>query len=55
MNDKKNWRGIIYLKKANIKYEFDFVNDNFEGNGKYIYENGEYYVGQWLNGKTRKT
>ena len=30
-------------------YDGEFVNDKFEGNGKYIYENGEYYIGQWLN------
>ena len=34
---------------GNIKYEGNFVNDKYEGIGKYIYENGEYYVGQLLN------
>ena len=23
---------------------------NLKGNGKYFYENGEYYIGQWLKG-----
>ena len=27
----------------------EFVNDRKEGNGKYIWEDGEYYFGQWLN------
>ena len=26
------------------------MNDKYEGNGKYIYENDEYYIGQFLNG-----
>ena len=29
----------------------NFVNGKREGNGKYIWENGNYYIGQWLNGK----
>ena len=32
-------------------YEGDWINDKPEGNGKYIYENGEYYLGQYKNGK----
>ena len=31
-------------------YDGEFVNDKYEGNGKYIYENGNYYIGSWLNG-----
>ena len=31
-------------------YEGDFVNDKYEGKGKGIWENGEYYIGQWKNG-----
>jgi len=30
-------------------YEGDFINDKFEGNGKLIKENGEYYIGQFKN------
>ena len=26
------------------------MNDKYEGNGKGIWENGEYYIGQWKNG-----
>ena len=28
-------------------YEGDYINDNFEGNGKYIWEDGSHYIGQW--------
>ena len=51
---------IIESLKKNLKYEKryynkdiyegEFKNDKREGNGKYIWENGEYYIGQWLNG-----
>ena len=34
---------------GNIKYDGDMVNGKAEGNGKYIYENGEYYIGQFKN------
>ena len=48
-NDSSNGRGILYYKNGNIKYEGDFVNGNYEGNGKYYNENGEYYIGQFKN------
>ena len=32
-------------------YKRDFVNDKKEGNGKYFYKNGPYYIGQFKNGK----
>ena len=35
---------------GNIGYEGDFVNDKQEGNGKSIWEDGNYYIGQWKNG-----
>ena len=31
-------------------YEGDWINDKAEGNGKYIFEDGEYYIGHWKNG-----
>ena len=46
----KHGKGIEYYKNNNIKYDGDFVNDKYEGNGNYYYENGEYYIGQWFNG-----
>ena len=51
MNGKSHGKGKIYNKNGNIIYDGDFVNGLFEGDGKFIYENGEYYIGQWLNGK----
>ena len=30
-------------------YEGNFVNDKYEGNGKYIWEDGKYYIGQCKN------
>ena len=51
MNDKKHGKGIEYYKNNNIKYNSDFVNGKKEGFGKCIWENGEYYQGQWKNDK----
>ena len=42
-------KGKEYYKNGNIRYEGDFINDKFEGNGKYIYEDGDYYIGEWKN------
>ena len=42
-----NGKGIYYYSNGNIKYEGDWVNDDLEGYGKYICEDGEYYIGQW--------
>ena len=30
-------------------YDGEFVNEHFEGKGKYIYEDGNYYIGHWKN------
>ena len=35
---------------GSIKYDGDMVNGKAEGNGQYIYENNEYYIGQFKNG-----
>ena len=32
-----------------ILYEIDFINGKYERFVKYIYENGVYYICQWLN------
>ena len=52
---------IIESLKKNLKYDKkqydkdiyygEFKNGKREGYGKYIWENGEYYIGQWLNDK----
>ena len=31
-------------------YDGDFINDKRGGNGKYYYESGNYYIGQFKNG-----
>ena len=49
-NNLKHGKGTEYYKNGNIKYDGDFVNGKREGNGKYIYESGNYYIGQWKNG-----
>ena len=50
LNDLGHGKGIIYYKNGTIMYDGNFVNGKYEGDGKYIYENGEYYIGQFLNG-----
>ena len=40
----------MYYSNGNIKYEGDWINDKKEGNGKYIWEDGNYYIGQFKNG-----
>ena len=47
----RHGKGKLYNKNGNITYEGDFINDKYEGNGKYNWEDGEYYIGQWKNGK----
>ena len=37
----------VYYKNG-IKYEGDFKNNVSDGNGKYIWKNGSYYIGQWI-------
>ena len=39
----------MYYSNGNIQYEGDWINDKEEGNGKYIWEDGEYYIGQYKN------
>ena len=49
-NGLRNGKGKLYYNNGNLQYEGDFVNDKFEGNGKYISKNGKYYIGEWKNG-----
>ena len=37
------------FSKEKITYEGEWVNDKHEGYGKFIYANGEYYIGEWKN------
>ncbi len=48
-NDLKHGKAIIYYENGSIKYDGDFINDNFNGYGKYIYRDNQYYIGQWKN------
>ena len=41
----------MYDKNKKLKYEGDFNANKIEGNGKYIYDNGEIYVGHFINNK----
>ena len=44
--DLRNGKGIEYYSNGKIMYEGDWLNDNYEGNGKEFFEDGEYYIGQ---------
>ena len=50
INKIPNGKGKEYYKNGNIKYEGDFINGKYEGKGKFIREDGNYYIGQWKNG-----
>ena len=39
---------ILKIKKK--KYDGEFINDKFDGKGKYFCENGNYYIGSFSNG-----
>ena len=45
-NDLRHEKGTEYYPNGKIQYEGDWINDKREGNGKYIWENNEYYIGQ---------
>ena len=40
-------KGKFYYPNNTLKYEGDFVDGGFEGNGKHIFPNGNYYIGQY--------
>ena len=48
-DDLPNGKGTEYYKNGNIKYEGDYINGKREGNGKFIDEDGNYYIGQFKN------
>ena len=47
--DRKEGKGIYYYPSGEIQYEGDFINDQFEGTGKFNYEDKSCYEGQWKN------
>ena len=50
INDTKFGKGTIVWSNGS-KYEGNFYRDKFSGEGKYWGENGDYYSGQWKDGK----
>ena len=48
---KKNGEGKEYYKDGKIKFEGNFLDDKYDGEGKFYDENGEIYIGQFKNGK----
>ena len=40
----------MYYKDGCVEYEGDFKEGKYDGEGKYIYENGDYYIGQFKDG-----
>ena len=50
-NNQGKIKGVEYRQKGIVKYEGEMIDGVYNGNGKYIYENGEIYIGQWSNGK----
>ena len=54
MNGKKEGRGIEAFAEGN-RYEGEYCNDRFEGQGEYTWaageKKGDHYVGEWRRGK----
>ena len=48
---KRQGEGIEYYENGEIKYEGNFVNDEYDGEGKLYHKNGFIYIGQFKNGK----
>ena len=49
-NNLPNGKGIKYYSNGNILYDGNLINGKFDGNGKYIDEDGFCYIGQFKNG-----
>ena len=47
INNEFHGKGTLYYPNNTLKYEGDFINGGFEGNGKHIFPNGNYYIGQF--------
>jgi hypothetical protein len=48
--NKKEGYGVHVLHNGS-KYEGLFEKNLFNGDGRLIYDNGDYYIGQWANGR----
>ena len=52
INQKKRFgEGREFYENGKLKYEGNFINDLYEGDGKYFFENDDVYIGQFKNGK----
>ena len=40
-----------YYENGSKKYIGEFLDDEYNGEGVFYYPNGDYYIGQFLNGK----
>ena len=47
-------KGKLFYPNGDLKYEGDFANDDCEGEGKNIYECGDYFVGKFEAGKRKE-
>jgi len=45
--DKKHGKGLEIHQNENVRYEGDFYDGFKEGKGKMVFENGDYYHGQF--------
>ena len=48
---KKNGKNVDYYENGSVKYEGQFLDDEYNGKGKLYYPNGDYYEGQFKKGK----
>ena len=51
MQLKRNGEGIEYYKNGKIKYIGNFVDDEYDGEGQFHYQNGQIYIGGFKHGK----
>ena len=50
-NYQRNGDGIEYYENGDLKYDGNFVNDEYDGNGIFHHNNNLIYVGSFKNGK----
>ena len=48
---KKNGEGKEYYENGDLKYEGDFLEDDYEGNGTFYGEDGKIYIGAFKKGR----
>ena len=51
VNGKKHGKGEEFYQNDMLKYDGEFVDDKYEGDGIFYYENKDYYIGKFLDGK----